>query len=133
METGLIENTILSPRILLQRISSPLISSPVISSPGLSSPVIKCSICIENDIEDNTLCSTNCSHQFCKQCLDEWFDQGKITCPMCRSDIKYFDYQGDNTRIVRVPSVSEEQRINQGIMSILQVRIKLYKDKYWIN
>jgi hypothetical protein len=46
---------------------------------------------------------------------------------MCRSDIKYFDYQGDNTRIVRVPSVSEGQRINQGMMSILQVRIKLYK------
>ena len=64
-----------------------------------SSPEIKCSICLDNDIEDNVLCSTECSHQFCKKCLDEWFDQDKTSCPMCRTEIKYFNYQGENNRI----------------------------------
>jgi len=91
-----------------------------------SSPEIKCSICLENDIEDNVLCSTGCSHQFCKRCLDEWFDQGKVSCPMCRAEINYFKYQGENNRIVRVTSTGNQQS-NLQLINILNLKIKSYK------
>ena len=91
-----------------------------------SSPEIKCSICLDNDIEDNVLCSTGCSHQFCKGCLDEWFDQGKISCPMCRAEINYFKYQGENNRIVRVISTGNQQS-NFQLINILNLKIKSYK------
>ena len=91
-----------------------------------SSPEIKCSICLDNDIEDNVLCSTGCSHQFCKKCLDEWFDQGKFSCPMCRSEIKYFNYQGENNRIVKVTS-NRNQQSNLQLINILNLKIKSYK------
>mgnify|MGYP003685127067 FL=1 len=91
-----------------------------------SSPEIKCSICLDNDIEDNVLCSTGCSHQFCKGCLDEWFDQGKVSCPMCRAEINYFKYQGENNRIVRVTSIGN-QTSNLQLINILNLKIKSYK------
>tara|TARA_B110000967_G_C18824389_1_gene530511 strand:- start:857 stop:1447 length:591 start_codon:yes stop_codon:yes gene_type:complete len=91
-----------------------------------SSPEIKCSICLDNDIEDNVLCSTGCSHQFCKGCLDEWFDQGKVSCPMCRAEINYFKYQGENNRIVKVTS-NRNQTSNLQLINILNLKIKSYK------
>lgn len=121
METGLIENIIQSPRILLQRIS-PTRSSPT----RLSSPEMKCSICLDHDIEDDSLCSTDCSHQFCKKCLDEWFDQNKTTCPMCRTDIKYFNYQGRDNRIIKLTSNGNNQR-DLRLIDILQVRLKTHR------
>jgi len=91
-----------------------------------SSPEIKCSICLGNDIEDHVLCSTECSHQFCKKCLDEWFDQDKTSCPMCRAEIKYFNYQGENNRIVKVTS-NRNQQSNLQLINILNLKIKSYK------
>ena len=91
-----------------------------------SSPEIKCSICLDNDIEDNFLCSTGCSHQFCKGCLDEWFDQGKVSCPMCRAEINYFKYQGENNRIVKVTS-NRNQQSNLQLINILNLKMKSYK------
>jgi len=91
-----------------------------------SSQEIKCSICLNIDIEDGILCYTNCSHQFCKSCLDEWFNQGTTTCPMCRTDIKYFNFQGSNNRVVKI-STNNNNRINNNMIEILSSRIILYK------
>jgi hypothetical protein len=95
-----------------------------------SSPEIKCSICLDNDIEDNVLCSTECSHQFCKKCLDEWLDQGKTSCPICRAEINYFKYQEENNRIVRVTSnriIETNQQSNLQLINTLRIKIKSYK------
>ena len=91
-----------------------------------TSPEIKCSICLADDIEDFSLCSTDCSHQFCKKCLDEWFDQEKISCPMCRNDIKYFNYQGGKNRIVKI-STSVNNQHNVQLINNLRLNVKFYK------
>tara|TARA_B110000495_G_C22992818_1_gene584888 strand:- start:724 stop:1317 length:594 start_codon:yes stop_codon:yes gene_type:complete len=88
-----------------------------------TSPEIKCSICLIEDIEDSSLCLTDCSHQFCKDCLDEWLDQKKITCPMCRSEIKYFNYQDSMNRIVKLNTGGG----NLQLISMLYSYIKVYK------
>lgn len=58
-----------------------------------------CSICLET-IDVDHQCQTNCNHIFCKVCLDKWFDKEKISCPMCRTKIQYFQHQGNSNRIV---------------------------------
>ena len=51
--------------------------------------MVECSICLTNDIIPFNKCITQCSHSFCKGCLDKWFDRGKNTCPMCRKTDNY--------------------------------------------
>jgi hypothetical protein len=91
----------------------------------MDSPEIKCSVCLDITIEENTLCSTNCSHQFCKGCLDKWFDTGKTTCPMCRSEITYFNYQGDDNRVVKV--INSNNHIDLQLINHLYIKLKSYK------
>ena len=66
-----------------------------------TSSKITCSICLGEILLVN-LCKTNCNHEFCKTCLDLWFDRNKISCPMCRTEIQYFNYNGINNRVVSV-------------------------------
>ena len=56
----------------------------------------------KNPFVSDKLCKTNCNHGFCKNCLDSWFDKNKLSCPMCRGDIKYFNHRGVNNRVVSV-------------------------------
>ena len=60
---------------------------------------INCSICL-SPIELEDLCTTDCNHIFCKECLDKWFDTHKLSCPLCRSEIQYFNHKNMNHRIV---------------------------------
>ncbi len=48
--------------------------------------VITCCICF-NEINDETRHVTECSHIFCKKCINKWFDikNSNNTCPMCRT------------------------------------------------
>jgi len=57
----------------------------------------RCSICLQ---EIQNECITNCNHNFCKECLDTWFDNGKNTCPLCRKIIQYFNNNEQNNRII---------------------------------
>ena len=59
-----------------------------------------CIICLGDDISSEDMCFTDCSHMFCKDCLDEWLDQGKKTCPMCRETIRYFKNEDIQYRVV---------------------------------
>ena len=59
-----------------------------------------CSICLKENLTNEILCSTNCTHNFCKECLDQWLDTGKSTCPLCRQNIQYFQHKGNQFRIV---------------------------------
>jgi len=58
-----------------------------------------CSICLAPILSDD-LCITDCNHEFCKECLDKWFNENKLSCPLCRSTIEYFNYNNINNRIV---------------------------------
>ncbi|XP_047982584.1 brassinosteroid-responsive RING protein 1-like [Salvia hispanica] len=42
-----------------------------------------CLECIEERDEVRELC--NCRHLFHRECLDTWIDEGRVTCPLCRS------------------------------------------------
>jgi len=57
----------------------------------------RCSICLQ---EIQNECITNCNHNFCKECLDTWFDNGKNSCPLCRNVIQYFNNNEQNNRII---------------------------------
>ena len=67
-----------------------------------------CSICLQTILPID-LCRTNCNHEFCKGCLDQWFNSKKSSCPLCRRDIKYFNHQNNTNRVVciiqRAPSL----------------------------
>ncbi|XP_042005674.1 probable E3 ubiquitin-protein ligase XERICO [Salvia splendens] len=45
-----------------------------------------CSICLECiDGRDEIRELCNCRHLFHRECLDTWIDEGRVTCPLCRS------------------------------------------------
>ena len=93
------------------------------------SPEINCSICLNNDLEENNLCLTNCSHKFCKKCLDEWFDLGKVSCPICRDTIQYFNHQGESNRVIKIPSSIRRNDNNHDDNNgnIVNMKMKYYK------
>jgi len=59
-----------------------------------------CIICLKDNLQQETMCSTECSHLFCKECLDEWLDRGKKSCPVCRKTIQYFRNNDVDYRVV---------------------------------
>ena len=61
-----------------------------------------CSICLDEDINHELIITTNCSHMFCETCINDWFLQGKYSCPMCRNSIKYYKTNDIETRILPV-------------------------------
>ena len=46
----------------------------------------KCSICLEN-LENIDIKKTTCNHFFHKECIYEWINNNKNTCPLCRENI----------------------------------------------
>lgn len=58
---------------------------------------MECIICFENLIDE---CKINCNHSFCKTCLYRWINKRKVTCPICRNEIKYFILNGEMYEIV---------------------------------
>ena len=44
-----------------------------------------CPVCLE---QLDTSVTTGCNHVFCEKCIDEWFDRGETSCPLCRTSIK---------------------------------------------
>jgi len=57
-----------------------------------------CSICLIDNILDVSI--LDCGHQYCKNCIDEWFNKGKNSCPICRKDILYFKNNNENFRLI---------------------------------
>ena len=60
----------------------------------MEEPLLTCSICL-NELENNNKCITNCEHSYCNGCLHNWFNQGHISCPMCRGDVKNFIHKNE--------------------------------------
>ena len=62
----------------------------------------KCKYCYNEIINNVTL---KCNHSFCKSCIYEWFETGKLYCPYCNETIKlideqYFEDYDENLRII---------------------------------
>ena len=68
---------------------------------------MECPICL--DII-NEKCITNCNHSFCYHCLDNWFKQKKINCPICRVPIHEFIYQDNNYKIYFIENIRIQPR-----------------------
>ncbi|CAF1011353.1 unnamed protein product, partial [Brachionus calyciflorus] len=49
----------------------------------------KCSICLEDLIQNEDVRILSCFHQFHVKCIDTWLAQ-KITCPTCKLDLTHF-------------------------------------------
>lgn len=74
----------------------------------------QCAICLDNIIKEQE-CINNCSHKFCKPCLDQYLDSGKTECPLCRQPIQYFEHNSEHFRLI-LKKVSErhtEERHNE--------------------
>jgi len=71
-----------------------------------------CSICLEENIEEEELSTTNCSHSFCNKCLEDWLNNGKYSCPLCRNEMKSFITNNIQTRILPVLIGSDMSTIN---------------------
>jgi E3 ubiquitin-protein ligase SHPRH len=57
----------------------------------------ECSICFEPFI---LKCITSCNHKFCKLCLHRWFQKNKISCPICRKNILYYNLHGEQYEVI---------------------------------
>ena len=58
-----------------------------------------CTICFTEISEDEKI-TLNCKHYFCNSCIQDWLDKKKYSCPLCRSDIKEYNLNDKNYRIV---------------------------------
>ena len=63
---------------------------------------LSCSICLNEKIDEEILCNTNCDHNFCKECLQDWFNQGKNTCPICRQILQSYINQEQKTQLITI-------------------------------
>ena len=72
-----------------------------------------CTICLKDDIHESSIYNTNCSHTFCKECLDDWFKRGNSSCPLCRNDIITYNHNGINYHLI---IHSSNDRINRELL-----------------
>ena len=61
---------------------------------------MECPVCLQEELDKNIFCYTDCEHSICKECFDKWLDKGERSCPICRNQIKFYNYQDNNYRIV---------------------------------
>ena len=84
-----------------------------------------CSICLQI-INDDHRCKTNCNHEFCKGCLDSWFDSNKVSCPLCRTDIQYFQNNEIINRVVCIEKKIQRPPIPIPINPVVSIQRKNY-------
>ena len=79
-----------------------------------------CTICMKEDLNKDEIYYTNCNHEFCKPCLDDWFKRGNQSCPLCRSKINYYKHNDEKYKLIihriesdRVESDRHEGQQNQ--------------------
>ena len=73
---------------------------------------ISCAICLSNNINIIRSYITNCNHYYCMSCLDNWFNNNKYTCPLCRTLItEYKNNEITNKLIFIGNNNSTSQRV----------------------
>ena len=88
--------------------------------------MVECPICLNNmNIDD--ICITNCNHQFCKSCLNKWFDKKKTTCPICIQEIKSYTNNLENFRIIfKTINIINNQQDNTNLIHPGQILINKF-------
>ena len=71
-----------------------------------------CTICMKEEIKNEDIYITDCDHSFCKDCLDDWFQRGNQTCPLCRSYIDTYKYKDETYKLI-IHTVERNTNINQ--------------------
>ncbi|CAK9166950.1 unnamed protein product [Ilex paraguariensis] len=54
---------------------------------GLRVQTIECAVCLSMLEEGEEIRKLKCKHTFHKDCLDQWLQLDKATCPLCRSNV----------------------------------------------
>ena len=94
--------------------------------------MINCSICFL-DINEQDICTLNCNHQFCKNCIDTILKTHNKTCPLCRTDISSYNYQNENNVVIIISPENDtpELRLHQSRANLLyNANKKLLKYSY---
>lgn len=87
----------------------------------------ECSICLNENISINNLCLTNCNHNFCKDCLDNWLNNNKKTCPLCISEINNYKYKNDNYNIIYHNSnTNSNSNLNNNLNNVVMINKNTY-------
>jgi len=76
----------------------------------VENPLFNCTICLKDNIPLEDKCCMECNHFFCKGCIDDWFNTGNNTCPLCRRNITYFNHNNENNRIVILRGSNTQNR-----------------------
>jgi len=72
---------------------------------------MECAICLAENISNNNLSITSCNHNFCYDCLNNWFKTNHITCPICRKNIDFFKYNNEINKIIHIYSNNNDNII----------------------
>jgi len=73
-----------------------------------------CTICMKEELKDEDVYKTDCNHMFCKECLDDWFQRGNQTCPLCRSYIDTYNHKDETYKlIIHTVERDRDRNINQ--------------------
>ncbi len=88
-----------------------------------------CTICF-TDISEEDKITLNCKHYFCNACIQDWLDKKKYSCPLCRTNIKEYNVNDNNYRIVlkesEIPVTNERGReINDLNRYLIKVNARL--------
>ena len=83
-----------------------------------------CCICYKHTTYPQ-LCKTSCEHFFCETCLNQWFDKGSITCPVCRKIIKHYEQNSENIRLVQKIIARNQNEPSDRPNRYLRINLKL--------
>ena len=83
-----------------------------------------CPVCF-SDKSEVEKCITECNHTFCKNCIHSWFNRNTISCPSCRSEIKYYTNQLEKNHIIKVIQTNNDNDNEQINLIILNLRNKI--------
>ena len=59
-----------------------------------------CSVCLKEDLDEDQIYFTNCNHEFCKECLDDWFQRGNKSCPLCRNEVSEYKHKDEKYKLI---------------------------------
>ena len=71
-----------------------------------------CTICMKENLNDDEIYYTNCNHEFCKECLDDWFQRGNVSCPLCRSEINEYKHKDEKYKLI-IHTIETQSQPNQ--------------------
>ena len=87
-----------------------------------------CSICLISPIPPLNVCVTNCSHRFCKTCLETWQNRINRDCPICRENITYYMY--NNSQIRPIFRYVHNNNNNNNIQTLIINNSRLRRSLY---